>query len=214
MANNNSTKVIEQRADIYKLLSLLFYQPNHETAGYLKDLKELISDYMYSGIDFIDKMEKDLEKTSANANYLLVDYARLFVGPFNVLAAPYGSLYLDNERTVMGDSTIDACRQYAEAGLEIDVSFKEAPDHIAVELEFLYYLNYRYLETNELMYLVKQGDFLHGHLGFWIDHFTKAVLKNSNTDFYVNLTVITQNFIKEDMQFLKEFADNNFSVEL
>jgi len=203
LTNNNSTKIIEKRADIYKLLSLLYYQPNADTAGYVKELKELISDYIYSGTEFMDKMEKDLAKTSANANYLLVDYAKLFVGPFDVLAAPYGSIYLDNERKVMGDSTMDACRQYAEAGLEIDASFKEAPDHIAVELEFLYYLNYRYLETNELMYLVKQEIFLNTHLGLWIDDFTKAVVKHSNTDFYINLTLLTQKFIKEDMQFLK-----------
>lgn len=204
MILTDTNKIIGQRADIYKLLSLLYYQPQEEISDYIKNLKEIISQYMYSDMELVNKMEKDLEGIATDANHLLVDYAKLFIGPFDVLAAPYGSIYLDNERKVMGDSTMDACKQYAAAGLEIAGSFKESPDHIAVELEFLYYLNYRYLEKGETLYLKMQRDFLHTHLGLWIDQFTEAVMKNSQTEFYRNLVLLTQKFIKEDIKFLKE----------
>ncbi|MFN2356106.1 MAG: molecular chaperone, partial [Desulfopila sp.] len=69
---------------------------------------------------------------------LLVEYARLFVGPFELLAPPYGSVYLETGRRLMGDSTIAVQHMYTNAGLTLDV--QEAPDHIALELEFMHYL--------------------------------------------------------------------------
>ncbi len=48
---------------------------------------------------------------------LKVEFSKLFVGPYKLFAAPYGSVYLDDERKVMGDSTLDVKNRYREAGL-------------------------------------------------------------------------------------------------
>lgn len=78
---------------------------------------------------------------------LAVEYARLFVGPFGLRAPPYGSVYLDNQRSVMGPSTMETIRCYEDEGLARDDEFNELPDHIVVELEFMYYLSYRQVEA-------------------------------------------------------------------
>lgn len=202
--DNNSTQLIGKRADIYKLLSLAFYQPDKNILEIVDNLKELIAELYPSDVYLLANMEKDLQKTEEDSNYLLIDYARLFVGPFDVLAVPYGSVYLDNERRVMGDSTIAACQHYADAGLEIQASFKDVPDHIAVELEFMYYLNFRYLITGDEQYLKKQEEFLNCHLGAWLDDFVRAVRKYANTDFYRSLALLTQLFINEDKKTLQQ----------
>ncbi|UTW70898.1 molecular chaperone TorD family protein [Anaerobacillus sp. HL2] len=42
---------------------------------------------------------------------LKVDFAKLFVGPFDVLAPPYSSVYLNEGRAVYGEST-PRCSKY------------------------------------------------------------------------------------------------------
>ena len=92
------------------------------------------------------------------------------MGPYRLLAPPYGSVYLEKNRRVMGDSTMDAKKRYQEAGLKL--TLKEAPDHVAIEMEFMYYLIYREIEafinTNEsdiALDLTNQNDFLQNNLG-------------------------------------------------
>jgi TorA maturation chaperone TorD len=51
------------------------------------------------------------------------------VGPFLVPAPPYGSVYLEDNRQLMGDSTIDVRRHYLSLGLDLSADFMEAlPD--------------------------------------------------------------------------------------
>ncbi len=80
---------------------------------------------------------------------LAVEYARLFVGPFELQAPPYGSVYLDEGRRIMGDSTIAVRKMYRDSELNISNDFKEPPDHISAELEFMYYLSFKELEALE-----------------------------------------------------------------
>ncbi|HDH01197.1 MAG TPA: molecular chaperone TorD, partial [Nitrospirae bacterium] len=80
---------------------------------------------------------------------LCVEYAKLFVGPFELLAPPYGSVYLDDGGRVMGDSTMRVIEAYQKEGLSGNDDFKDLPDHIAVEMEFMSYLIYKERETLE-----------------------------------------------------------------
>ena len=43
----------------------------------------------------------------------------------------------------MGDSTMAVLALYREGGFHVAEAFTEMPDHVAVELEFLYLLNAR-----------------------------------------------------------------------
>ena len=45
------------------------------------------------------------------------EHMKLFVGPEQLLAPPYGSVYLDQQRELMGPSTMAVVKLYAEAGL-------------------------------------------------------------------------------------------------
>ena len=83
---------------------------------------------------------------------------------------------------LMGESTMAVQELYAEGGFEIDEDFRELPDHIAVELEFLYLLIYDENEARrngdaaalaEILALRRR--FLDAHLGRWVGPFTAAV---------------------------------------
>ncbi|HIE58166.1 MAG TPA: hypothetical protein EYP88_08055, partial [Anaerolineales bacterium] len=81
----------------------------------------------------------------------------------------------------------------------------EAPDHIVIELEFMYYLIFRELEALEQSdierarrFLDIQDAFLRDHLGTWISKFAKNVEENAQTDFYKNLAIVSKQFVQSD----------------
>jgi len=138
---------------------------------------------------------------------LRVDFARLFVGPYRLLAPPYGSIYLEGDHKVMENSTVDVRERYREAGLDISENFKDAPDHIAVELEFMYFLIFKEIEaihsdTPEAAYeqLCRQKSFLQDHLALWAAEFVGSVKRHAETDFYRNLATAIRMFIAEDFE--------------
>lgn len=180
----------QQRANCYKLLSLCYYQPDKEITSIIQALKTELVSFSTEASELLDDIIAELDQHKEDLNYLLVDYARLFVGPFNVLASPYSSVYLDHERRVMGDSTMDAIKMYQKAGLEISGDLKDVPDHIKVELEFMQYL---ILKNNEL-----QREFLLNHLALWLPDFTQTVMKNAQTVLYKNLAEVTKIFVSQD----------------
>jgi len=113
---------------------------------------------------------------------LKVDYSRLFVGPFLLPAPPYGSVYLESRRRIMGDSTMDVLEHYREMGMAMAETFKDAPDHVSAELDSLH----------------RQHSFLRYHLGAWIPDFTAKVMEHAETRFYRLLGEITKRFIEEE----------------
>ena len=195
------------RGDCYRLLSACFYLPKKELyleESLFENLSMLLKTVCPDAAVVSTEMGKAIQKYSDQD--LAVEYAKLFVGPFELKAPPYGSVYLDKERRVMGDSTMEVIRMYQEEGLSIDKDCKELPDHIAVELEFMNYLIYREIDTcvkskldDAIKDLKNQEIFLKKYLGTWVPGFSKAIIENSNNHFYINLAKCTAVFIKTDM---------------
>ena len=133
-----------KRRDAYQILSTCFFPPEQDTLSQLGDLKALLEHVCPEAAPYAEQMRQETDLQQLN-----IDYARLFVGPFRLLAAPYGSVYLEDKREIMGVSTLDARKRYVEAGLDFSDDVKEAPDHIAFELEFMYYLVFKEIESLE-----------------------------------------------------------------
>lgn len=144
---------------------------------------------------------------SAPADALLLEYTRLFLGPMEILAQPYGSVWLSGDKTLMGETSMAVLDMYQEGGFEMDEEFRELPDHIAAELEFLYLLLFR---ENEALGQEDAGElaavaalkkrFLLEHLGRWVPDFTAAVAKSSQSAFYRHLAVLTLAFVKLEVR--------------
>jgi TorA maturation chaperone TorD len=133
---------------------------------------------------------------------LLVEYSRLFIGPFGVIAPPYGSVYLDGERRVMGDSTMKVIGMYRNEGLSGSSDARELPDHVAVELEFMSYLVFKEikaLETSDLRAAAaaveKQERFSGEILRRWIPPFCEMIKENTENGFYTALAQCASTFI-------------------
>jgi TorA maturation chaperone TorD len=146
-------------------------------------------------------------KACADLEPLKVDFAKLFVGPYKLSAAPYGSVYLEGERKMMGDSTLDIKNRYREAGLTMAMNFKDAPDHITAELEFMQYLIFKEIEAISYLdietaigFIQKQKFFLEDHLMAWVPEFVSKIAEHAETSFYQSLAKTIESFLKEDYQ--------------
>ncbi len=189
----------EQKQESYKLLSECYYLPDESL------LNSLQSSGRSTG-SLYHEIAKHIPTANA-VQSLSIDYSRLFVGPYELLAPPYGSVYMEDNRRLMGNSTMDIQRKYAQEGL--NVCLKEAPDHIAIELEFLYYLISKEVEASLISdpvsanrYFIKRKGFLETHLGVWVSDFADNVSCKTETEFYKNLAQLTKSFVTEDLRSL------------
>jgi DMSO reductase family type II enzyme chaperone len=206
----------QSRMEVYRLLADCFHLPDENLKKKLVSLSNTLNMLCGEAAEYIHLMKKDLEQID-DFECLKVDYARLFVGPYTLSAPPYGSVYLEGERLVMGDSTLDAQKRYRNAGLDIAKDFREAPDHIAVELEFMHFLIFKEIEaaTHSNIeafgnYLIEQQSFLEDHLGAWVSDFAENITANSDTEFYKKLAKSTKIFINQELQTIESNAKSNF----
>lgn len=183
--------------EFYKIFSLIFHRPDREFAkylrnGFVKDIGFLDSRAVAGFSSFVEKNgEKDDE---AFYEMLAVEYTRLFIAAIPELpCAPYESIVREN--TVMGNSTLGVLESYGNAGLKVMENFHDLPDHIAVELEFLYYL-----AGNGNM--VARNEFIREHVSKWVPRFCELVEKSDRTGFYKHAAGVLREFItkKENNQ--------------
>ncbi|MEG1833585.1 MAG: molecular chaperone TorD family protein [Burkholderiaceae bacterium] len=198
MSDQDKTLALLARADLCRFLAACYYEPSPEFA------EEKLFDSMGVAARRMDpELAAAVGRLGAafaaeDPQELLIDYTRLFLGPVKALVSPYASVWLEREKTLMQESTMAVVALYEEGGFEIDENFRDLPDHIAAELEFLYLLNFRALSA-EL-----EGDaaagaavadlrqrFLADHLARWVAPFTAAAAAHAQSAFYRELAGIT-----------------------
>jgi len=195
------------REDLCRYLAACYYEPEpaFEEAGMFGALADAAKLVVPELVPLAKSLGEQFRAT--DVRNLLLDYTRLFLGPMDILAKPYGSFWLDAEKTLMGESTMAVLALYGEADFEMDDEFKELPDHIAAELEFLYLLIFRENEARMAgddarlaAVLDLQKRFLSRHLGVWIGRFAAAVRTAAQCDFYRKLADLTEAFVGKRTQ--------------
>lgn len=196
------------RQDVYQGLAECYQLPGERLNDILQRLENRLKDMDSQALPYAVELIYELDRQSVER--LTIEYARLFVGPYSLPAPPYGSIYIENERKVMGDSTLDVLKRYRQFGLDLPSGLKEVPDHITVELEFMYFLIFKEVESilsddpaASQFYLSEQAAFLSDHLMNWIPDFTENMITYSGIEFYRCLAKLTHLFISEDFKFLE-----------
>lgn len=179
-----SIEKIEHRANIYKVLSVLYKQPTEEIEYYLEHLQTSIENVYPSLKELAEQLLTEYKLYGNDLTKLKIDHAKLFVGPFDLLAPPYSSIYLNEGRLVFGESTMEALSLYKQAGIEMAKDFKNVPDSISVELEFIYYLFFLIRENGEEKYQELLKSFIQKHLIKWVAPFTSKINESAKEDFY------------------------------
>lgn len=187
--------------DLCRFLSACFYEPCAEFAE-----ENLFGSMLTAATRIHPGLAEDARRlgtafAAQDLQTLLVDYTRLFLGPVQAFAQPYGSCWLKSSANA-DDKSLAVLDLYQAGGFEIAEDFRELPDQVAVELEFLYLLTFT---RNEARRTGKMGDvsaveslerqFLSEHLGAWIGPFAAAVKSGAETAFYRELAGMTEHFV-------------------
>jgi TorA maturation chaperone TorD len=202
---SDAERLIAARADLSRLLAACFYEPAAEFA------EEKVFDAMVAAADGIAPDLGAAARRLAQAfaaddlQTLLIDYTRLFLAPEGALAQPYGSVWLTGAQPLMQESTLAIIALYNEGGFELAEDFRDLPDHVAAEMEFLYALIFREAQA------LRQGDadsvhaaralrqrLVAEHLYRSTPPFTEAVRAGAQTAFYREVATLTARFIERE----------------
>lgn len=193
------------REDVYRLLAACFYPPSKELIeeSCCATLAALLETAAPDAAQYAG--EAAVAGSTGSLDSLAVEHARLFIGPFHLVAPPYGSIYLDDAKTVMGDSTARVAAFYHACGLVLAGDFHELPDHFAVELEFMSFLAFKQREAEvsgdrvEAARVVGlQSEFLDRHLMPWLTPFTSAIVADGEAPFYQAIARCSAAYITAD----------------
>lgn len=199
-------KRIAARADTCRLLAACYYQPGPEFA------EERVFDSMQTAAAALDAGFATLARSLGDAfeaqtlDDLQIDYTRLFLNPAGPLAAPYESAWLAGKDPMLFDEVMQSVLDsYRAGGYEVDETFRDLPDHIAAELEFLYTLIFREAraaasangaDLQEAVDLRRR--FVEQHLGRWVGSFTEALRGGGETALYRTLADLTERFVESE----------------
>lgn len=108
------------------------------------------------------------EKIGSDIHWLEIEYQfnRLFVGPGQVTAPPYASVYLEKQQVLMGPTTLGIRRIYASLGLEVPDRGRIPDDFIAYELDAV-----SAILTRDTLDAAVLEPLLGGHMIQWIPKF-------------------------------------------
>ena len=185
---------MQTRGIIYRLLSVCYFEPEAETRDLLVNLRDWIEKAYPQYRERAEGLVSVFGQTDEDILARKVEHTSLFTGPSQQLAPPYGSIYLDAQSRLMGDSTAQVMNQYRQSGLVVD--YQEPTDHLAIELEFLHFLamesqtNSEALETMEV--------FARNLVLPWVGKFAEKVKQIDKSDFYSDLTELTVDLLRQD----------------
>jgi TorA maturation chaperone TorD len=198
----------EERSRIYGLLAHVYY---HEPdARFLKSFMEPAFLATLEGIG-IDLGEYFRERsTEALVEELAVEYTRLFLGPGKHIY-PYESAYRSEEDPRGRDAGGEVRNLIQASGLDYAPDYRDAPDHISIQLEFMEKLTeaegraWEHEDTDTATgYLEIERRFLRDHLAQWVSEFSERVAANARTSLYREMAVLTREFVLADADAVEE----------
>jgi len=127
----------------------------------------------------------------AQLDALTWDFNRLFVGPGEMLAAPWESVYRSKTKLTFQEPTLQVRELYERFGVQAPAIHREPDDHLGLELAFVATLSdlaVRAAATEDATQLTRcfdaQKDFLRDHLLSWAPGCLALVEKHAETDYY------------------------------
>jgi TorA maturation chaperone TorD len=183
------------RAEIYGLLSLLYYQP--PTADLLAQLQVAVTEAPDAGA-FLEEPWRELVASAraSTAAQIETEYNQLFGGVGKPEVYLFGSHYLSG---FLNEKPLARLRQdLAELGLGRSETMPETEDHVAYVFEVM-----RYLIAGEdvsVANLTRQQDFFTQHVQPWVPPMCQAIAAHPQAVFYAHVAAMTQAFIGIEAQ--------------
>lgn len=187
MTNMNdplTPSLLQERSEFYLTLAQSFLTPQTEEhyramVDYLADdLADLDRSLTYGIETQLDALRAAMSRLSSHEE-LLVEYSRMFLQPPHEAAL---NVCCPLDGAMMGGTVSEIETFYRNYGVERGDHFKDLPDHVSVQLEFVSYLFGRAAEGMEngkpdTDAEKAAGHFLYQFVSRWIPHFEAGIEK-------------------------------------
>lgn len=167
---------------------LFYYSPTHPSAeAILPALSDLPGHFDPQYKEQISPLIKVLNDQPVEQ--LENEFSLLFEGLGEMPAPPWGSVYLDKENIVMGESTVEYRRFLANNGITLDTQMREPDDQFGLML-------LAFVELMESEKFDACAELLEQHLLPWGFRYLETVQQVENIScFYPNLAKVTQCYL-------------------
>ena len=208
-------QLMKARQSVYDLLRCFFLQePTEVFLQALREedvLKNLVGYHpdLDQGVGLISEVLSSPQMALLVPG-LLLEFTRLLVGPSPIPL--YESLYRSQSGLVMQEETLAVRRMYLKAGLVVHPDRSFPDDHIGAELEFVFYLCQRAVETKgeeqQMALLRMQQKFFQEHLVLWITPLCDRLFEEAESGYFKGLARMTRGFISWDFgEIVSHFFD-------
>ena len=148
--------------------------------------------------------ENQNELTATSFEAITSDYTSLFIGPGEVLAPPWESVYFSDGRLTFQEQTLQVRTWFRRFGLESAKLKNEPDDHIGLEMALLAHIAglaivalEQKAEDEFWKLLEVQQRFLTEHPLRWMSQWCELVLAHARTDFYRGVALVTRGVLTE-----------------
>lgn len=200
---------LSARYYLYALFQSLFgTEPNGEQVTALNP--SLVAEALeLVGIDPHDFIE-DLQRYGGKIDTMAGEYNRLFIGPAELPAPPWESVFAAHSDVLFGRKTLEVRSAYRLNGYLPECYPAVADDHVALELGFMAVLAQRALAAWEevddegaLALVATSERFLEEHLGWWAPLWVARLAKADSASCYTCFAKTMALFVKRDADALK-----------
>ncbi len=204
---NITKEEIENRITLYALISrLMLIEIDKEFLKSIEENKAILE--LFPNYKNWNK-RKEFNSNILKTRYLDVDYANLFL----LHLVPYESFYTRDDQMIEsgGDNPVLDIYNTLDFRVELDKARVVSPDHIGVELEFMYMLTNALKKAYEAEdkqgikeILQVQKGFMQDHLLNWSPMFLINMKKESRTALYHDGAELALEFMLSDFEYICE----------
>jgi TorA maturation chaperone TorD len=210
------------RSDLYVMLATAYALPPSAellqtlcSEAFLGPMGEVFGDTIVTKLGDLTGLGPSAELQEQ----LRQEFMGLFKVPGDRYVAAYESVYRDSRDVggekvnglLMGQSALDVQKWYQLAAVEIADDYKDLPDHIALELNYLALLCVKEQDfakagndTKLTRVWEMERDFLAGHVVCWVDQLRDRIRAKSEHPYFQAIADMTVEFTHRDLATLED----------
>ena len=170
-----------------------------QKGSFLTPFEALSAWVAYTPSDVIDKIRDVIDHhvdVPSFCSDLEEIYVRLFISTRGRLAAPlYQSCYEYENAQLMGVAAGDMQKRFESKGLALAESMNEPPDHLSIELEYLYFLLEAGWDQDNRDLLDEAVSFAADILIPWLTQLYERLSADTNSHFYSLMTSLLMSIL-------------------
>ena len=199
------SEIVDARINLYHFFSSFYHKPL--TKGSLKALLTNIVDTSFTDIfslSCLKKIQQLVQNCENDYDIIFQEFHNLFLVPGAQYVTPYESCFREKrlkkgkpaKGLLMGKSTREVIQFYRENELKTSEESKDLPDHIVLELNFMFTLWETGNHSEASQILQKEKRFLKEHIIHWVPALCEEICEKTKVPFYQGIAQMTREFIE------------------